>query len=222
MPVILALDSSTEACSCALAIEGEIFEKFEIMPRLHTQYILPMIKDLMAEHNLSFTALDSIAVGAGPGSFTGIRIAAGVAQGIAFGANLPLIPVSTLAAMAQQNLDSGSANIFSCLDARINEVYWAVYSVQSNKIRLEGSEQLCKPELVELKINGSCFGVGSGMNFIDQMSLEVQSLIQSYDSSIYPRAGAIAELATDYFVEGMAINPADFSPTYLRNKVTQN
>lgn len=222
MSVILALDSSTEACSCALAIKGDVFEKFEIIPRLHTQYILPMIKGLMAEHDLNFTDLDGIAVGAGPGSFTGIRIAAGVAQGIAFGADLPLIPVSTLAAMAQQSLDSGSPYIFSCLDARINEVYWAVYSVQSNKIELEIAEQLCKPDLVELNIKDSCYAVGSGMNFIGQMSLKTQSLIESFDSSVYPRAGAIAELATGYFVEGMAIKPEDFSPTYLRNKVTQN
>ena len=222
MSTILALDSSTEACSCALAIEGDIFEKFEFIPRMHTQYILPMIKNLMAEHNLSFTDLDSVAVGAGPGSFTGLRIAAGVAQGIAFGAELPIIPVSTLAAMAQQNLDSDSQYIFSCLDARINEVYWAIYAANGINIQLEGEEQLCKPELVELKIKDSCYAVGSGMSFIEKMSGQTQSLIKSYDVDVYPRAGTMAELATIYFEQGKTVKPENFSPTYLRNKVTQN
>jgi len=222
MPTILALDSSTEACSCALSINGEIFETFELLPRLHTQFLLPMIKSLMAEHDLQFTDLDAISVGAGPGSFTGLRIAAGVAQGIAFGADLPLIPVSTLAAMAQQSLDSGPKHIFSCLDARINEVYWAVYTINDNKIELDGTEQLCKPELVDLRINEPCYAVGNGMNFIEKMSAQTQSLISRYEIDVYPRAAAIAELAVGYFKQGMLMKPEDFSPTYLRNKVTQN
>ena len=222
MSAILAIDSSTEACSCALAIEGNIFEKFELLPRMHTQYILPMIKTLMAEHVLSFTDLDSIAVGAGPGSFTGLRIAAGVAQGIAFGAKLPIIPVSTLAAIAQQSLGFNSQYIFSCLDARVNEVYWAIYAANENNIHLVGAEQLCKPGLVDLKINGSCYAAGSGMHLIEQMSEQTQSLIKTYDVDVYPSAGAMAELAIIYLEQGKAIKPENFSPTYLRNKVTQN
>ncbi len=176
----------------------------------------------MAEHDLNFSDLDGIAVGAGPGSFTGLRIAAGVAQGIAFGADLPLIPVSTLAALAQQSLKSESQHIFSCLDARINEVYWAVYSKDEHKIQLLGEEQLCKPELVDYEISGPCYGVGNGMNFIDQMPKHIQSLISAYDSDVYPRAAAMAELAVGYLEQGMSMKPEDFSPTYLRNKVTQN
>ena len=222
MSTILALDSSTEACSCALVIDSKFFETFELLPRLHTQYILPMIKSLMAEHDLNFSDLDGIAVGAGPGSFTGLRIAAGVAQGIAFGADLPLLPVSTLAALAQQSLKSESQHILSCIDARINEVYWAVYSNDGHKIELVGEEQLCKPELVDFEISGSCYGVGNGMNFINQMPKHIQSLISAFDSEVYPRALAMAELAVGYLEQGMSIKPEDFSPTYLRNKVTQN
>lgn len=222
MSTILALDSSTEACSCALAIDGNIFESFKVLPRLHTQYILPMIQRLMAEHELKFTDLDGIAVGAGPGSFTGLRIAAGVAQGIAFGADLPLIPISTLAALAQQSIRSEPEHIFSCLDARINEVYWAVYSKADNKIQLIGEEQLCKPELINLELTGVYYGVGNGMNFVDQMPKHIQSLISEYDSEVYPRASAMAELAVGKLQEGITMKPEDFSPTYLRNKVTQN
>lgn len=222
MSAILALDSSTEACSCALSIDGETFETFEVLPRKHTQYILPMIKRLMKEHSLNYADLDAIAVGAGPGSFTGLRIAAGVAQGLAFGAELSIIPVSTLAAMAHQSLNSTSKYVFTCLDARINEVYWAIYSIKGADVEIKGSEQLSKPDYIDLNIEDSCYAVGNGMGFIDAMPKETQALISSYDVNVYPRAGAIAELALTYFKQGKAIKPETFSPTYLRNKVTQN
>ncbi len=222
MPIILALDSSTEACSCALAIDGKVFESFEILPRLHTQHILPMIQNLMLEHSLNYSELDAIAVGSGPGSFTGLRIAAGVAQGIAFGAELDVIPVSTLASLAQQSLKSEAKHILTCLDARIGEVYWAIYSKTENKIQLVGQEQLTMPEMIDIKLTGACYGVGNGMNFIDKMPEHIQSAISSFDSGVYPRAAAIAELAQGYLDQGRCIKPEDFSPTYLRNKVTQN
>jgi len=221
-PKILSLDSSTEACSCAVSVAGEIFEKFELLPRLHTQFILPMIKELMQECDLRFSDLDAVAVGAGPGSFTGLRIAAGVAQGIAFGADLPLIPVSTLATMAQQSIKSEEKYVLSCLDARINEVYWALYSISEDAIELQGEEQLCKPELVDLTPDKPCHAVGNGMHFIKQMPAQTQSLIRSYDSEVYPQAAAMTELAIRYFEQGLTMTPEDFSPTYLRNKVTQN
>ncbi len=225
MPTILALDSSTEACSCALSVNGEIAETFELLPRLHTQHILPMIESLMAEHELQFNELDAIAVGAGPGSFTGLRIAAGVAQGIAFGADLPLVPVSTLAAMAHQNLinmGNGLNHILSCLDARINEVYWAVYCAGENGIEQINDEQLCKPESVVLPIELACYGVGNGMAFLAQMPEQTQSLIKGSDNDVYPRAAAMAELALEYFAAGKSMSPEKFSPRYLRNKVTQD
>lgn len=222
MSKILALDTSTEACSCALSINGEIFETFELLPRLHAQFILPMVKQMMVKHDLAFTDLDAISVGAGPGSFTGLRIAAGVAQGIAFGSDLPLIPVSTLAAMAQQCIELGENYIFTCLDARVKEVYWAVYAVRENNIELKGSEQLCKPELVDLKLDDSCYAVGNGMIFIEQLPAETQFLIKGYDNEVYPRASAMVKLATTYFKQGMGMKPEDFSPTYLRNKVTHS
>lgn len=205
-----------------MSVAGEIFEKFELLPRLHTQFILPMIKELMQERDLTFSDLDAVAVGSGPGSFTGLRIAAGVAQGIAFGANLPLIPVSTLAALAQQNLKSGEKYVLSCLDARINEVYWALHAINGDDVKLQGKEQLCKPELVSLALDKPCHAAGNGMQFIKQMPAQTQALIKSYDSEAYPQAAAMAELAIRYFEQGVIMKPEDFSPTYLRNKVTQN
>lgn len=225
MPTILSLDCSTEACSCAVAVNGKIAEKFEFIPRGHARAILPMIQALMQEHDLSYTALDGIAVGAGPGSFTGLRIAAGVAQGIAFGAELPLIPVSTLAAMAQLKASSDTQTFLACLDARINEVYWAVYRVDNKKIELLGEEQLCKPDLLNIEIMGlheSCFALGNGMQFFDQMPLQTRQMISAYEVDVSPHASAIALLGARYLEQGKGMNPAEFSPSYLRNKVTQD
>jgi tRNA threonylcarbamoyladenosine biosynthesis protein TsaB len=221
-PTILTLDSSTEACSCALSVAGVISEQFEFLPRLHTKHILPMIKKLVSDHDMQFSDLDAVAVGAGPGSFTGLRIAAGVAQGIAFGADLPLIPVSTLASMAQQHLKSDKDYVLSCLDARINEVYWALYAIEDGRIALQGEETLCKPELLKLALNKPCYAVGNGMTFIEQMPDQTQALITGHETEVYPRAAAMTELALQYFEQGRLMQPEDFSPTYLRNKVTQN
>ena len=222
MATILALDTSTEACSCAISSNGEISEKYEFIPREHTRYLLPMIKSLMAECGLRFSSLDGVAVGSGPGSFTGLRIAAGVAQGIAYGADLPLIPVSTLAAMAQQSKETNSKAILTCLDARISEVYWAVYTTDKKWVELVGEEHLCKPELLDCNLKEACYAVGNGMVFIEQMPLQTRKLIEGFETNVYPRASAIAELGVRYLELGLSINPADYSPTYLRNQVTQN
>lgn len=222
MPRILALDSSTEACSCALTLDSGITESFDIIPRGHTRHMLPMIKKLMNEHELEFAALDAVAVGAGPGSFTGLRIAAGVAQGIAFGAGIPLIPISTLACMAQQKAQSAHSFILSCLDARINEVYWAVFSLQSGKVTLLGEEQLTRPEALLLQNNEPMLAVGNGMEFYQQMPEDTRQGLVEIDAGVYPRASAIAELALEQWQAGQHIDPAEFSPTYLRNQVTQN
>ena len=121
---ILALDTSTEACSAALLIDTEIHQRYEVAPREHGALILPMIETLLSEAGCAPTQLDALAFGRGPGAFVGVRIATGVAQGIAFAADLPVIPVSSLAAMAQ-SVEHG--NVYSAIDARMNEVYWGAY-----------------------------------------------------------------------------------------------
>ena len=120
---ILAVDTATEACSAALYINGDIQERFEIAPREHTRLLLPMVDSLMAEAGIRPQQLDAIAFGCGPGSFTGVRIAAGVMQGIAYGADLPVVPVSTLAAISQSCLQKTAHDtIFTAVDARMNEI----------------------------------------------------------------------------------------------------
>lgn len=221
MPRILALDSSTEACSCAISVDGVINERFEVIPRGHTRHILPMIQELMQQSGLNFEQLDAVAVGAGPGSFTGLRIAAGVAQGIAFGAGIPIIPVSTLAAMAQQRLRTCS-RLLACLDARINEVYWALFESSDGHLKLLGPERLTHPQALILESDLSCYAVGDGMTFVELMPESSQRLMMGIEPDVYPRAATIAELAGTLWSEGHTMDPADFSPRYLRNQVTQS
>src|SRR5688572_24121923 len=166
MAIILALDTSTEACSCALSIDGVIAEDFEYCPRQHAQKILPMIHALMAKHELGFAQLDAIAFGRGPGSFTGLRIAAGVTQGLAFAAELPVIPVSTLAAIALEVRQTVSAShVLSCLDARIDEIYWGIFGFDGDGLPvLLEQEVLCKPEKMKSAIIENPVSISAGGN----------------------------------------------------------
>ena len=122
---LLALDTATEACSVALNIDGELTEHYELLPRRHSRELLPMVEKIIAAAGLSLTQLDAVAFGCGPGAFTGLRVATAMAQGLAFGADLPVIPVSTLAALAQQaHRCYQSTHVLAAIDARMDEVYW--------------------------------------------------------------------------------------------------
>ncbi len=221
---ILALDASTEACSCALTMAGEVIEHFEIMPRRHSQELLPMIRNMLQQHGLDYKDLDALAFGAGPGSFTGLRIAAGITQGIAFGADLPVIPVSGLAALALQAWRlSGYERIFSCLDARIGELYWAVYELQDGVPQLIGEEHVQKPEDIRLhEPLLEYYAAGNGLALRSSMPEHLRSRFHGQAPELLPRAGDIARIAVDYFRQGISIAAEDINPTYLRNQVTQN
>ena len=226
MSGILAIDTSTEACSCALIKDGVVNETFEIIPRQHAKCLLPMIKNLLADHSLDFNDLQAVAYGQGPGSFTGLRIAAGVTQGIAFAANLPVIPVSTLAALAYQvKEEQKQSMVFSALDARIDEIYWGLYESHPGNMVLLGKEELCKPELLpELLLqDGIAFvGVGSGMHYFDRMPEKYRKHLSLIKSDLYPRAGIIAQIAEKYFLDGIFQAPEMVHPVYLRDKVTHS
>lgn len=224
---ILALDTSTEACSCALALDGEIHEDFAVIPRQHAQSILPMIRSLLAIHGLGFSDLDAIAWGRGPGSFTGLRIAAGVTQGIAFASSLPVVPVSTLAALALQHHERcGDTNILSCIDARIDEVYWAAYQVRNGEPELVGEEQLTAPEQLPVDFLRQAFSqgvmavAGNGLAYKARFPDAIQSLIGNQTPDLLPRAAAIARLAIGAFTRGCVVSADAAQPLYLRDKVT--
>jgi len=224
MPVILAVETSTQACSCAVIRDGKVYESFELIPRQHADKLLPMVASLLKDLDLVFTDLDAVAYGQGPGSFTGLRIASGVTQGIAYGAELPVIPVSTLASQAHQvESDEESVIIFSSLDARIDEVYWGFYRLNAGKLSLMGEEGLCKPEALPAlpeEIPATITGVGSGLEYVDRMPDIYRESMSIRHLEIYPRASAVAELAEQYFQQGIFQSAENVNPVYLRDKVT--
>ena len=147
MTTLLALDTATEACSVALLHDGKVISHYEVIPRLHAQRLLPMIKDLLAEAAVPLSALDAIAFGRGPGAFTGVRIAVGVVQGLAFALDRPVLPISNLAVLAQRALrEQGAKQVAAAIDARMDEVYWGCYRAENGEMRLQGIEAVLAPE----------------------------------------------------------------------------
>lgn len=224
MAVILALDTSTEACSCALALDGQVLEHYVVAPQQHAGMILGNIDTLLRDRGLGFEQLDAIAWGRGPGSFTGLRIAAGVTQGIAFAANLPVIEVSTLAALA---LDAGNATghtrIFACLDARIDEVYWGLFEIQDGLPAAIDAEALCKPEAIpadSLAGAGEWVAVGNGLAYGARFPAALSARLSQRLPGVLPRAACIATIATAAFARGQTIAADMVRPVYLRDKVT--
>jgi tRNA threonylcarbamoyladenosine biosynthesis protein TsaB len=216
---LLALDTSTEACSAALFINGEICQRFEITPKAHTKLLLPMIKSLLAEAELNLTQLDALAFGCGPGSFTGLRIATGVVQGLAFGADLPVVPVSTLAALAQ----NCSAELsFVAMDARIGEIFWGVYQRRTDGfVELIGKEAVLPVSQIQFP-QKNALGIGSGWRvYHDELLAHTQGFVMQIESEALPKSSAIAELGVYGFQHGLAVAAEHAQPVYLRDKVAQ-
>lgn len=218
MSKILALDTSTDACSVALWIDGEVREDFRVVPRQHTQLLLPMAEALLAEAGLSVAGLDAIAFGRGPGSFTGIRIATGAAQGLAFAADLPVLPISTLAAMAlQQGRAQGRDRIVVALDARMDEIYWGAYQLVCGLPVEQLAEQVSSPAELYLPSVGPWTAVGPGFNYLDAMSDSVRAVIQQTPTlEVYPSAAAMLPIAAQDLLEGRGLKPEQGLPVYLR------
>ena len=161
---ILAIDTSGDACSAALLIDSELTQRLEREPRRHGELVLGMMEGLLARAGIGLTQLDAMAFGRGPGSFTGVRIATSVVQGAAFGADLPVVPVSTLAALAQGHYrSSGSSRVLAALDARMGELYWGPYRLSDgNLMRPVSAEEVAAPEMVSIPEDGDWSGTGSG------------------------------------------------------------
>jgi tRNA threonylcarbamoyladenosine biosynthesis protein TsaB len=219
---LLAIDTSTEACSAALLIGTETREHFKLAPREHAKLILPMVDKLLAEAGLSLSQLDAIAFGRGPGSFTGLRIAASVAQGLAFGADLPVLSISTLAALAQgTHTDLGLTHVLAALDARMNEVYWGVYQISGTGVmELHGEEQVCAPGEVAFPDKGEWQGVGSGWKeYGTALRERCGTLVHTVMPERQPRARDVALLGLTAMQRGLAVSAEQAVPVYLRNRV---
>ena len=220
---LLAVETSTEACSAALFIDGKVSERYELAPKEHTKLILPMIASLMAEAGLKPQQLDALAFSCGPGSFTGVRISTGVIQGIALGADLPVVPVSTLAAIAQDFFDSNDDNVaYVAMDARMSEIFWGVYRRDAQGYaELIGDEAVTPAEQIEFpELTG--VGIGSGWGVYPQeLMTRLTGLVSRYQADRLPRAGAIARLGARGFEQGMAVAVEQAMPVYLRDKVAK-
>ncbi|WAT01981.1 tRNA (adenosine(37)-N6)-threonylcarbamoyltransferase complex dimerization subunit type 1 TsaB [Rouxiella chamberiensis] len=227
---ILAIDTATEACSVALynsatsAENGETLAHFELCAREHTQRILPMVQQILAEAGLTLNQLDALAFGRGPGSFTGVRIGISIAQGLAFGAELPVLPISTLQTMAQGAYrKTGAERVLAAIDARMGEVYWGEYTRESHGVwHGETTEIVIKPEqlaLQESALGGRWATVGTGWQTYPQ--LVGSASVELVDGTILlPQAEDMLPLALDAWERGIRVSADQAEPTYLRNEVT--
>lgn len=228
---ILAIETATEACSAALITNNSdetIISRFQLAPREHTKLILPMMDEVLQEANIELNDIDAIAFSRGPGAFTGLRIAAGVAQGAALSVNKQVIPVSTLAALALQAVSQNIKVkiIIVALDARMGEVYWGVYRVQTGNVVLVGEEKVSNPEvMLETMLSYSNKGVlvtGIGWDAYDEIlfSKELPSTV-CFIANQYPHASSVARLALTMWKVNKAVLPENAQPVYIRNKVAK-
>lgn len=216
---ILALDTSTEYLSLALWQDGSLAVRELLAGQKHSELVLPLIRELLDETGLQLTDLDGIAFGEGPGSFTGLRIGCGVAQGLAFGAGLPVVGVCTLEALAQQ---AGTARVIACLDARMNEVYHAAYERDRDAWRAVLPSGLYPPSLVPPVAGTGWCGIGSGWdNFGAALDGVYGAQVDRKIAGAFPLARHMAELAAPRFARGEGRPPHEAAPLYVRNKVAR-
>jgi tRNA threonylcarbamoyladenosine biosynthesis protein TsaB len=214
---ILALDTSTEFLSLAVWQDGDVAVRELLAGQKHSELILPLIRELLDEVHLALTDLDGIVFGKGPGSFTGLRIGCGVAQGLAFGAHLPVVGVCTLEALAQQ---AQAEAVIACLDARMSEVYHAVYRRAGTEWREEVAPGLYPPAQVPRIEGGGWCAIGSGWDvFGEALGTAYSGQIAHRITGAFPLARHMAELAAPHFANGTATPPHEAAPLYVRNKV---
>lgn len=220
---ILALDTATEACSAALLLGDEVHERFEIAPRRHADLILPMARELLAAAGIGLSGLDAIAFGRGPGAFTGLRIAAGTVQGLAFGADLPVVPVSDLAALATRaRRRHGIERVLVVQDARMQEVYWAAFDAAGAYPVAQTPEAVIAP--ADLPVNdfdGRWEGVGNGWAAYPEALAALADHANAVGRETHPHAEDIARLAALDVEAGRTVPPERAVPTYVRDQVAR-
>ena len=219
---ILAIETATAACSVALLDDDAVRERHEVAPRRHASLVLGMVDELLAESGLRLSALDAIAFGRGPGAFTGVRIAAGVVQGLALGAGLPVAPVSTLLALAQGCLvEAPAGQVLAVMDARMGEVYAAACRVGPERIAAHhGAEWLGAPAALVLDGEGDWLGVGSGFEaYPEALRTVLGARLCGTLPQRLPRAADVARLALVMCAAGELVDPELALPVYLRDRV---
>ncbi len=214
---LLALDTSTEACTVAVSIEGRALERFELGTR-HAERILIMVSELLAEAGVGLAQLDAFAFGRGPGSFTGLRIGAGVVQGLAFGVDRPVVPISSLAALAQgQKAD----RVLAAFDARMQQVYWGAYERSPQGLMaLRGEERVIAPAHVPLPEGEGWQGAGTGWDqYHDTLTARLAGRLAGWTPGAFPHAADLARLAVPALAAGRAVRADEAVPVYIRDEV---
>jgi tRNA threonylcarbamoyladenosine biosynthesis protein TsaB len=219
---LLALDTTEAGCSAALWFDGQLSERYEVVPRRHSERLLPMMDSLLRDAGVTLQSLDAVAFARGPGSFTGLRIAASVAQGAAFGAGLPVVPVSSLQALARGICrEAGASRVLAALDARMDEVYWGVFECAGDQQVPTAvvEEAVGAPDAVEIPPGGDWHAVGSGWaaHAAALIARTGRPLAIHEDRQVH--AADVAWLAAREFVAGRAVPAEQALPVYLRDKV---
>ena len=221
---LLAIETSTIACSVALYDQKQIIEQYIVAPREHATRILTMVEEVLTEGGYTLNQLDALVFARGPGSFTGLRIAASVIQGLAISADLPVIPVSTLAILAQGAYRTmGAEQVLTALDARMQEIYWAGFCLNPDSVLMQPviAETVVAPERVEQPKLTNWYGIGNGWESYRHVLLQRIPLVeQKINAGFFPHAQDSLVFALNEFKAGRAVSAEHAVPVYLRNKVT--
>lgn len=224
MTGILAIETATDACSVAVFVNGQIRERHAIAPRQHSQLLFTMLEELLPMRNLAELGIVAIAYGCGPGSFTGLRIAASAVQGLAYSCEIPAIAVSSLTVLAQSAWRLGKVRagdtLLCTLDARINEVYSAVYTFEADLAVLREGPWACAPADLSPAASGSLCAVGSGCHFLDQFPQSLRAKIRSSTPDLLPAARDIIPLALAKLQRGEIQSPGQVQPVYVRDEIS--
>ena len=223
---LLALDTAFEACSVALGVDGEVQECYAVAPRAHARLLLPWVSELLALAELRLADLDAIAFTRGPGSFTSLRIGIGVVQGLAFGAGLPVAPVSSLQTAAEtarrdreQRKGGELAAALVAMDARMGEVFAGRFERRDGLMRPAGPESVLAPAAAAALVLAGDVGIGSG--FARYEALSAASDVATYLPDVWPRAGAVLDLARDWLRTHEPLAAEQAQPVYLRDRVAE-
>lgn len=218
---LLAIETATETCSVALAINSELRQRYQHAPRQHAELLLPWIQELLAEAGIGFGAVDAIAFSRGPGSFTSLRIGIGVVQGLAWASDCPVIPVSSLAATAQVAAVNGVKTALVALDARMNEVFTGLYRLNERGIMIaDGMERVCPPGDVHIPREQDAYGVGIGFERYPELN-ELATGLAGIRADSWPDALSVIKLAQHWLLDNEALPAEMAQPVYLRDNVAQ-
>ncbi len=229
----LALDASTEACSVALQVNGKTFSRYELCPQSHSLHLLPMIDDVLHEAGIKLAELDGLVFGQGPGSFTGVRIGVGVAQGLAFSASLPVVGVSSLQAMAQlAYIKHGQKQVIAAIDARMSEVYNGYFVLdEHNVMQAQQDEAVTPPDLLAQQLSSVVttpfYAVGTGWDaYSEKLSeklggqLFALKMNEGSPDILFPSAEAMLAIGKVKLAQGQGVSAEHAQPVYVRDTVS--